>query len=294
MNLEMFRGVVPFVAVAEESSFRRAATRLGVSPAAISKAVAALEARIGLTLFVRSGRSVALTPEAQLLFARCKEAVAAVQGAREQLEPTRSTPTGELVVSSPFVISPLLAPALALLRSRYPKLAFRLLVTDRISKLAEESVDIAVRVGPMTTPSLITRRLRRTRCLTVCAPAYLARRGTPRTLADLAQHDCLVAMAPNGRPHPWLFRSGPLVIAPTLVVDHGPTLIDAARSGLGITQLLDFMAEEPLREGKLFQLLANDVGAGPDVHAVCAPGRRSSPRVRAAFDAFAATFGASM
>jgi DNA-binding transcriptional LysR family regulator len=292
MDLDMFRGVVPFVAVAQERSFRRAARQLGVSPAAVSKAVAALEARIGLALFVRSGRSVALTPEAEILFARYKEAVAAVKGAGEQLEPRRSTPTGELVVSAPFVISSLLAPALSLLRARYPGLAFRLLVTDRISKLAEESVDIAVRIGPVTSPSLVTRRLRRTRCLTVCAPGYLARRGAPRSLADLAEHDCLVAMAPNGRPHPWLFQSGPLVVTPALVVDHGPTLVDAARSGLGITQLLDFMADEPLREGKLVQLFPNDLGAGPDVHAVCAPGRRSSPRVRAAFAAFAATFGA--
>src|SRR5687767_1459030 len=173
MDLHMFRGVVPFVMVAEERSFRRAATRLGVSAAAVSKAIQALEARFALPLLVRSSREVALTREGELLFARCKEAVAAVAGARESLESTKKLPAGELVVSAPYVTSTLLAPALVLLRSRYPQLDLRVMVTDRLSKLAEESVDIAVRVGPLSGASLVARRLRRTRIVTVAAPAYL-------------------------------------------------------------------------------------------------------------------------
>jgi LysR family transcriptional regulator, regulator for bpeEF and oprC len=293
MDLELFRGVVPFVAVAEERSFRKAAARLGVSAAAVSKAVQSLEARVGLLLLARDSRSVGLTREGDLFFARCREAVAAVGGAREALEPARSVPAGELVVSAPFVASPLLAPGLALLKSRYPRIDFRVLVTDRLSKLAEESVDVAVRIGPIAATSLVARRLCKTRLVTVAAPGYLARRGTPKRSGELEKHDCLVNEGPNGKPRAFLFASGAMAVAAALLVDHGPSLVDMARSGLGVAQMFDFMAEELVREGKLVQVLGEEVADGPDVHAVCAPGRRAAARVRAAFEAFADAFAAA-
>ena len=292
MDLEMFRGIVPFVAVARERSFRRAAERLGVSAAAVSKAVQVLEERVGLPLFVRGARTVALTREGEQFFARCQEAVAAVDGARESLEPARSVPSGELVLSVPFVASALIAPGLALLRSRYPQLGFRVLVTDRLSKLAEESVDVAVRIGAITETTVVKRRLRRTRMVTVAAPAYLARRGQPRRAEDLDQHDCLGLVAPNGRPYPYLFARGPRTVPPALLIDHGPTLVDIVLAGFGITQLFDYMAEPLLREGRLVALLEDEIAAGPDVYAICAPGRRAAARVRAAFEAFADAFAA--
>jgi LysR family transcriptional regulator, regulator for bpeEF and oprC len=290
MNLEMFRGLVPFVAVAEARSFRAAAARLGVSAAAVSKAVQQLEKRVGLPLFVRGARTVALTREGEQFFARCREAVVAVDGARESLEPARSLPAGELVISAPFVASTLVAPGLALLRARYPQLAFRLIVTDRRSKLGEEAVDVAVRIGPIAESSVVARRVRRTKLVTVAAPAYLGRRGVPRRASDLARHDCLVLVAPHGRPRPWVFASGHRSVPAALLVDHGPTLVDAALTGLGVTQLFDFMAEPMTREGRLVTVLDDDVGAGPDVHVLCAPGRRAAARVRAAFQAFADAF----
>jgi DNA-binding transcriptional LysR family regulator len=292
MDLDMFRGVVPFVAVAEEKSFRRAAERLGISAAAVSKSIQVLEERVGLPLFVRSARSVALTGEGAAFFARCQEAVAAVAGAREAIDPVRSLPTGELIVSAPFVVSPLLAPALALLRSRYARLDFRVLVTDRLSRLAEESVDIAVRVGPIREVSLVARRLRRTRLVTAAAPGYLARRGVPRSLADLDRHDCLVLTSPQGRARPWLFASGPHEVRPAVLIDHGPSLVDLALAGMGLTQMFDFMAEDLVQAGRLALIFADEVAQGPEIHAVCAPGRRAAARIRAGFEAFADAFAA--
>jgi LysR family transcriptional regulator for bpeEF and oprC len=167
---------------------------------------------------------------------------------------------------------------------------FRVMVTDRLSKLAEESVDVAVRIGPVRDESLIARRLRKTRMLTVATPAYLARRGTPRKVADLERHDCLGGQAPSGRPYPWLFESGMRPVPLVLVVDHAQTLIDAALAGLGVTQLFDYLAEPLLRSGALIQLLPDESTFGPDVHAVCTPGRRAAARIRAAFEAFADAF----
>jgi LysR family transcriptional regulator for bpeEF and oprC len=129
--------------------------------------------------------------------------------------------------------------------------------------------------------------------VTVASPGYVARRGAPRKVADLEKHDLLGLTAPNGRPRAHLFASGPYAFEAAMLVDHGPTLVDAAIAGLGVTQLFDFMAEPLVREGKLVPLLVDEVAQGPDVHAVCAPGRRAAARVRAAFEAFADAFAAA-
>ena len=290
MQLDLFRGVVPFVAVAEEQSFRKAATRLGVSPAAVSKAIQTLEAELGLTLFVRTSRTVALTRAGETFFERCRPAVAALQGAREAVEAARRAPQGEVVISAPVVVVPLLVPGLGLLRAKYPGLTFSVKVTDQLSRLAEESVDVAVRVGALRESALVARRLRATRLLTVASPAYLARRGTPEDVDALGQHDCLVLLGVGGKPRPWVFASGLVPVPAVMLVDHGPTLVEAALAGLGVAQAFDFMVEADLRTGRLVELLPASAGPGPDIHAVCTPGRRASANVRAAFHAFADAF----
>lgn len=290
MELETFRGVVPFVAVAEEKSFRKAAARLGVSPAAVSKAVQTLEEVVGQALFQRTTRAVSLTRAGEQFFERCQQAVASVKGGRDALASTHAQPSGQLVVSAPFIVVPLLVPVLALLSSRFPRLTFDVRVTDQLSRFAEESVDVAVRVGTLATSSLVARSLRHTKLLTIASPAYLARQGTPSKLEQLNEHRCLMTRGPNNKTRPYLFASGPLMVAPTVLIDHAPMLVDAALAGLGVTQAFDFMVNELIEEGRLVQLLPATAAAGPDIHAVCSPGRRASANVRAAFDALAESF----
>jgi DNA-binding transcriptional LysR family regulator len=292
MDLDLFRGVVPFVAVVEEQSFRRAAARLGVSPAAVSKAVTALEGHLGVTLLSRGPRAVTLTREGEIFFGSCRPAVTAVMGARALVDGARREPEGELVLSVPFVVAAIVPPALAILRERHPRLSFRLLVTDRLARFGEEPVDVAVRVGPLADSALVARRLRGTRLVLVAAPGYLARAGTPATPADLDAHDAIVDVAPNGKPYPWLFRSGPREPRARLALDHAPSVVDAALAGLGVTQAFDYMVDAHLRAGRLVLLCGDEIVDGPPIHAVCAPGRRATPRVRAAFAAFADAFGA--
>lgn len=293
MDLHLFRGVIPFVAVAQDKSFRAAAQRLGISAAAVSKAIAALEAQLGTTLFLRGARAVTLTREGEQLFAGAQAAVAAMGGAREAMESARRLPEGELIISAPFVLTALLASGVALLSARYPRLTLRLLITDRLSRLKEEQVDIALRVGPLADSALVARRLRATALVTVAAPSYLARKSAPRKVDELAQHDLLVLAAPDGRPRQWLFRDEVRPMPSKLLIDAAPMLMDALVAGLGIGQLFDFMAEPLLREGRLVQLLPDTAADGPPIHAVCAPGRRASPRIRAAFTAFADAFATS-
>jgi DNA-binding transcriptional LysR family regulator len=292
MDLDLFRGVVPFVVVVEEQSFRKAAARRGVSPAAVSKAVATLEREVGLSLCVRGPRAVTLTREGEIFFESSRAAVTAVMGARALVEGARREPAGELVVSVPFVVASLVPSALAFLRARHPRLTFRLVVTDRLARLGEEPVDVALRVGALADSALVARRLRGTKLIVVASPTYLARAGIPRSPEELDAHDCLVLLAPSGKPHPWAFREGTREVRPILALDHAPSLLDALLAGLGVAQILDFMVADLVRAGRLIQLFADEATEGPAIHAVCAPGRRATPRVRAAFVAFASAFGA--
>ncbi len=285
MDLDIFRGVVPFVAVVEEGTFRRAAARLGVSPAAVSKSVGVLEGELGHALLVRGPRAVTLTREGEAFFEGCRSAVTAVIGARSVVDDARREPVGQLVLSVPFAVAALVPPALAILRARHPRLSFRLVVTDRLARLGEEQVDVAVRVGPLADSALVARRLRGTQIALVGAPAYLARAGVPKSLYDLDQHDNIVLVATSGKPYPWLFRSGPRELTPRLALDYAPALVDAVLAGLGLAQVFDFMVDPLVRAGRLVQLFPEEVAEGPPIHAVCAPGRRATARVRAAFEA---------
>jgi DNA-binding transcriptional LysR family regulator len=279
--LTLFTGVVPFVHAAEARSFGRAAARLGVTTAAISKAVARLEADLGVRLLERTSRQVSLTPEGAAFLERCRDAVAAVQGAREAAAAARAQPSGELAVSLSPIVAPFVMPRLPALAARYPKLAFRLHVTDRPARLVEEQLDVAVRVGPLSPSTLMARRLRRTRWVTVAAPAYLARRPPPGRPADLAGHNCLQFVLPSGRAREWAFAGEPVKVAGNLTADSGEALVAAAEAGQGVVQALDFMVEARLRDGRLVELLAAHATEGPPVTALSPPGRARAPGVRA-------------
>lgn len=287
---DFFSGIAAFVAVAEARSFNKAATQLGVSRAATSKAVSRLEAELGVTLLVRTSRSVSLTNEGELFLARCRQAVDAVQAGRELVAQAQQIAQGEVKLTLPPVLARVIVPGLARLAARHPRLAFRLSVTDRVVRIVEERVDVAVRMGGLPDSSLVARALRTPRWLTLASPAYLARHGVPARPDDLATHNCLAFVPPRGVAQAWWFRADrgapPAPVHPggNLLVDHADALPAAAAAGMGVCQVLDFMADDYLRDGRLVEVLADHAADGPPIHALCAPRRQRSPRVRALLD----------
>jgi LysR family transcriptional regulator for bpeEF and oprC len=282
---DLFSGVLPFVRTAEERSFGRAAVSLGVTTAAVSKAVRKLEDTLGVRLLDRSSRVVTPTREGALFLERCRQAVLTVQGARDALAGTRREPQGEIAVTLSFVLAPLVVPRLARLGAQYPRLIFRMHVTDRLVRLADESYDVAIRMGELADSTLVSRRLRRTRWVTVASPGYLARVAAPRDPADLQRHNCLRFVAPNGKPREWTFLDGKReVVVPTrgnLLIDHGLHLLAGAEAGMGLCQVLDFMVDARLADGALVEVLRPFSAAGPSIHALMTPARASSANVRA-------------
>jgi DNA-binding transcriptional LysR family regulator len=296
MALNVFSGVIPFVHVAEAGSFRAAAARLGVSVPAVSKAVAKLEAELGVLLLDRTSRHVALTTEGQSFFERCREAVTQVQAAREQVASAQRGPHGTLRVTFPPVLARTLLPVFDALLRRHPRLSLDLMATNRFSKLTREELDVAIRMGPLEDSSLIARTLRRPRWVTVAAPAYLAKRGVPASLADLAQHECL-KFSLDGKTVEWQFeeRGNPIAVrsAGCIRSDLGDMLVDAAVRGMGIAQVFDFMARPLLETRQLVEVLAPHAIDGPPLHALTSARRASIPRVRVLLDALVQSFGAA-
>jgi LysR family transcriptional regulator for bpeEF and oprC len=287
---DLFSGVLPFVMAAEAKSFRVAARKLGLTPSAVSKAVTRLEARLGLRLLNRSSRRVSLTEEGDAFLRGCQQAVASIRSAQEHVHSAQRAPRGRLTLSLPLMLGrTVVLPALKDFCDRYPGLSVHATLTDRMLNLADENVDAGVRVGMIADSRLLVRKLRDIRWVTVAAPAYLSRRGLPRTPAELAAHNCLKFLLPNGTVREWEFAPAPGVssVPPphgSLLCDNGDGLIAAAESGLGIFQAHDYSVSDALAAGRLVEILADFEAPGPPVALVLPPGKRSSPKVRAFVD----------
>jgi DNA-binding transcriptional LysR family regulator len=288
--MDLFSGVLPFLHTAEERSFRKAAAHLGVTTAAVSKAVARLEEELGVTLLHRTSRHVSLTPEGSAFLEHCREAVTRMQAGRELLAQARKVAEGVLKVSMPLVLGRLVVPQLGRLAARHPRLSFNLSLTDRFTRMAEEGVDVAVRIGELEDSSLVSRTLRIPRWVTVASPAYLGRHGTPRHYKELERHACLKFITPSGIIREWTFRdrreAQPVTVKTPDVfrIDHGELLVEGAVAGLGICQAFDFMVAEHLGAGRLVEVLAPYAAEGPPIRALCLPRRQSTPRVRVFLD----------
>jgi DNA-binding transcriptional LysR family regulator len=298
MMADPFDGVLPFVATAEERGFSRAARRLGVTTAAVSKAIAKLETELGVRLLNRSSRHVALTPEGSAYLERCRAALLEMRAGREQLARARAVVEGTLTVSLSIILGRPIVRALPELGARWPNLTVRLSLTDRIARLLEEEVDVAVRIGALADSSLRAKKLRTPRWVLAASPSYLARRGAPRSPDALAEHDAILFVAPSGTIVPWTLRTTrhgrPRTIQakPALLIDNGELLIEAAAAGLGLCQTLDFLVESQLREGRLVEVLPEHATAGPPIHAVSLPGRDKTPKVRVFLDFLQDVLGA--
>lgn len=288
---DVFTGIAHFVAAAEAGGFTAAATRLDLTPAAVSKAVRQLEAELGVRLFDRTTRRVRLSDEGRRFYARCREAVTAVRAGRDAMAVSRQAPRGEVVVSLSPVLGEALIEALAPLQTRCPDLRVELRFGDHFARLVDEGVDVAVRIGHLDDSSLIARRLCGTRVMTVGAPSYLERRGSPVSLDDLTDHDLIGFRGPDGGVIPWRFsgdgpESGERRVSPQprLVVDQGLLAVRAAVAGRGLCQGFGRMVAADLAARRLVRVLPDRALDGPPVHALCLPGRQRLPRVRAVID----------
>lgn len=286
METELFQGVVPFVAVAEEGTFRGAARRLGVTPAAVSQAIARLEDQLGVRLFNRTTRRVAITHEGDAFLLRCRAAIEELRAGRALVEAASDRVRGPLTVSASVILRGYLAPRLSRFAGLYPEVDLHLRFSDRQARLVDEGVDVAFRIGELDDSALRARRLFGTTWVTVAAPAYLERFGRPARVDDLETHRCLVYSRPNGMLSPWTCASGPFSPRAHATVDDGEALVQLAAAGMGLAHVFRFLVEDRLHDGRLVQVMHDESVEGPPVWMLSVDGAASNARLRAFTDFF--------
>ena len=261
-----------FVRVVELGGFSAAARALLMTPSAVSKLVARLEARLGVRLLNRSTRQVQLTAEGGVFYERGVRVLADLADAERGAAAT-DAPRGRLSVNAnvPFGEAALL-PLVPAFLERYPDVSLDIVLTDEVIDLIEHRTDIAVRAGPLKNSSLVARKLGATRKSILASPAYLARRGTPATPADLVRHNCL-GFNRTRTLNSWPLRvDGELVMVPAVgntQVSDGASLQRLAVAGVGLARLALFHARDDIAAGRLVPVLeAFNPGDLEEIHAV--------------------------
>lgn len=249
-----------FTVVARKASFVAAAVELGVSTAYVSKRIRLLEAELAVKLLHRTTRRVAVTEQGERVFHWAQRVLDDVDQLLQEVAVTRQVPQGQLRICSSFGLGrKVLTPAISQLVERYPNLQVRIELFDHLIDVASEGFDLDVRVGDEISPHLIARRLADNRRILCAAPTYLARKGIPRSLGDLANHDCLII---KERDHPfgaWRMRSGSneemVKVTGPLSSNSGEMVVQWAVDGRGITLRSLWDVEPLLLSGQLVQLL---------------------------------------
>ena len=284
-----------FVRVVERGGFSPAARVAGMTPSAVSKLIARLEARLGTRLLNRSTRQLQLTPEGCAFYERATRILADIEDA-EQAAGIGEHAVGRVRINtSASYFNHILAPALPAFLGLHPAVTLDIVQTDAVVDLLAERTDIAVRAGPMKSSSLVARKLGQTALTIVAAPAYLERHGEPRSIADLEQHNLLglgYARATDG----WSLReNGKVCRVPAtgrVQSSDGEGLRHLALSGVGLARLTNFTVRADVAAGRLIPVLSDlNTGETEEFHAVhVGQGGPLPSRVRAVLD-FLAEYG---
>ena len=288
-----------FTVVARKSSFALAAQELGMSTAYVSKRIRLLEQALAVPLLHRTTRRVTVTEDGERVFHWALRILDDVDQLLQEVAVTRQSPRGALRVSSSFGFGrQVVAPLLSRLAGQHDGLQVRLEVFDRLVDVAGEGFDLDVRVGDEIAPHLIARRLASNHRVLCAAPAYLQRRGVPRTLADLANHDCLVI---KERDHPfgvWRLRTASgaeesVKVTGPLSSNHGEIVVQWAVDGRGVLLRSLWDVQPLLADGRLVQVLP-EVRQEANIWAVYPARLTTSAKVRVCVEFLARELPARM
>lgn len=283
--MDSINNLTVFVRVAEARSFTLAGRQLGVSSSAIGKSVARLENRLGVRLFHRNTRSLALTSEGMLFLERSRRILAEVEAAELELSQASGSPRGRLRVSLPLV-SALMLPVLGEFMRDYQDIELDFDFTDRVVDVIEEGFDAVVRTGALTDSRLSVRKLGDFNMVLVGSPDYFARRGVPARPEELAAHTCLHYRFPTtGKLETWpLPQEAELHIPTSMVCNNIETNVCFALRGLGIACLPDFAIRDALDNGGLTSVLDAYVRRTSSLCVLWPSGRFMTPKLRVFID----------
>lgn len=272
------------LAVAEAESFAGGAKQLGLSPPSVTRAIAALEQRLGTLLLARSTRSVRLTEAGQRYVEDCRRILQELEEAEELAAGSALRPRGNLIVTAPVLFGELyLVPLIASYLAAHPDVTVNALLVDRVVNFLDEGIDVAVRIGHLPEGSLTALKVGEIRPVVCASPAFLDRHGRPRSPADLVDAPVVLA-ASSTLLTDWQFVTleGPLTLRPSsrFVVSSNNAAIHAARLGAGYTRVLSYQAAEAVAQGELEIVLDEFAIAPLPIHLLYQEGARQPAKVR--------------
>ncbi|NEV01070.1 LysR family transcriptional regulator [Bradyrhizobium uaiense] len=277
-----------FVAVADLEGFAPAARKLGLSPSAITRLIAALEERLGARLLQRTTRQVTLTDAGSRYLERARRILADVEEAEDAVESERTRPEGRLVISAPFGFGRLhVSPVVTAYLKRYPDVGVDLRLSDRRINLVEDGVDLAVRLGHLPDSTLVARHVGQMRRIVVASHGYLKLRGEPKRPAELTAHDTIQFGAMTAVPD-WRFMEDGQEIritpTPRFTSNSSDAAIQYAEQDGGLTRVMAYQAAESLKAKRVRIVLAAFEQPPVPIHVVYPTSRLLSAKVRTFID----------
>jgi DNA-binding transcriptional LysR family regulator len=291
MRIDHLDGLVAFRCVAQSKSFTAAAAQLEVSPQAVSQTVKALEARLGVRLFHRTTRSVSLNEAGERLWATVGGALTDLFDATEAVQEFRDRPAGllRIGVSRPAFMG-LLQPVIAGFHKSFPDIRLELSFDDGFVDIVAQGLDAGVRLGDSVAQDMVSVRVSESEPIAILgSPDYLKRRGSPKVVADLAEHDCIRFRFPgSGAVFRWELIDGGRQIemevkGPVTVNDAG-SMLSCAAEGLGLAYAIEGTASNLIRSGALVKVLASAAPVLPGFHLYYASRRQVPLKLRCFID----------
>jgi DNA-binding transcriptional LysR family regulator len=286
-----------YVAVAEEGGFSAAARRLGISPPAVTRAVASLEEYLGVKLLNRTTRYVRATEPGLRYLEDARRIITEVDTADEAAAGINAEPRGHLSVTAPVLFGQMFVmPGIVEYLHRYPHTEVDAVFLDRVVNLIGEGMDVGVRIGELADSSMRALQVGSVRQILCASPDYLQTAGIPKAPSDLHGHSIISSRAGSAS-HEWKFTSKEgersVGLKPRLKVTTNDAAISAAMEGFGITRLLSYQVAPQLEKGTLKILLENFEAPSLPINIVHREGRLASTKVRAFIDLLAASLRAN-
>ncbi|MGB0671354.1 MAG: LysR family transcriptional regulator [Rhodospirillales bacterium] len=285
-----------FVSVVQEGSFSAAAKVLRQTPSAVSKQIGRLEDRLGVRLLNRTTRRLSLTEVGAGYVERARRILADIDEAERLAASAQVMPRGHLRINAPNSFGQrFVTPLIPAFLDRYPEVDCEVTLTDRVTDVVDEGIDVAIRIAALLDSSLIARKLAPNHRLIAASPAYLERYGRPLVPSDVRSHEAL-RFSFQSSLNNWEFQypNGHIErieIHGRFQANNSEALLEAAVGGAGLVRLAKFIMADEVRKGRLVTVLDDFIAPEPtDIHAVYAPGRHLSPKVRAFVDYLADHF----
>jgi DNA-binding transcriptional LysR family regulator len=283
-----FRQISTFVEVVNRGSLSAAARAEGIAPAMIGRRLDALEQRLGVKLLQRTTRKLALTNEGAAFLEDCQRILSELESAEAAVSERSARATGHLLISAPAGFGRQhVAPLIPSFVAEHRDVTVTLNLNDRVVDLIGEGVDVAIRIASLSDSNLVSAKLADNHRVVVGTPAYLKRHGIPKTLDDLAKHNCM-AISSEGSQRGWTFQDGDknvtLKVAGNMSCNDGAVLHDWVLAGKGLAWRSMWEVGGDIEAGRLRTVLDQHAAPGNDIYAVFAQRRHLPLRIRTFVD----------